>query len=171
MYSRFVLRYPRTFTPAECDLALLSASEIYGAAARVCMWQTDGGIVIIFSSPLFLTRSLLCQLTDSEPPAHHLPQPNMSLSYSINTHLIQQTHHSTLLLSIKRHLPSALPSVNSLNNPCHLLALLWLIQPRHTLCNLSVNLSAPPRSHFSQIPCQFPVFLPISNKRQNPSLI
>lgn len=133
------------------------------------MWQTDGGIAIIFSSPLFLTRflSLLRQPTDSETPAHHLPQPNMSLSHSINTHLIQHTRHSTLLLSIKRHLPSALPSVNSLNNPCHLPALLWLIQARHTLCNLSVNLSAPPRP----IPRHFPVFSPISNKRQNPSLI
>lgn len=122
------------------------------------------------SSPLFLTRSLFAnwlilshQLTTSPNQTCH--------SATASTHTIQQTPHSTLLLYIKCHLPSALPSVNSLNNPCHLLALLWLIQPRHTLCNLSVNLSAPPRSHFSQILRQFPVFSPISNKRQNPSLI
>lgn len=146
------------FRLAECDLALLSASEIYGAAAGVCMWQTDGGIVIIFFPPLFLTRSLFWQLNDSKPPVH-LPQQNMSLSSSINTHTWSSSRHSTLLLSIKQHLPSALPSVNSLNNPCHLLALQWLIQSRHTLCNLSVNLSTSPRSPFLTDPASVSSFL------------
>lgn len=128
------------FRPAECDLALLSASEIYGAAAGVCMWQTDGGIAIIFFPPLFLTRSLFLAIDWFWAAG--------SLSYSINTHSWSSTHHSTFLLSVKRHLPIALPSVNSLNNPCHLLALQWLVQLCHTLCNLSVNHSTCPWSPF-----------------------
>lgn len=107
-----------TFRPTECDLALLSASEIYGASTGVCMWQTDEGIVIFFSFALSHTVN-----PDSGRPLFTSPNKNMSLNYSINTHRdAWSSKRVTQLsfLSIKHQLPSALPSVNLLNNPCHL---------------------------------------------------
>lgn len=74
---------------------------------------------------LLLSHTVSPGNPDSGRPLSTSPNKNMSLNYSINTH--RDAWSSKLItqlsfLSIKHRLPSALPSVNLLNNLCHL----WL---------------------------------------------
>lgn len=104
-----MVRDPRTFRPAECDLALLSASEIYGSAAGVCMWQTDGGIEIVFFSPLFLTHSLF--LATYWFLSHRFTSPNKTChSATVSTHtldpaLLTQPSFCLLNSTFHKHYP------------------------------------------------------------------
>lgn len=142
---------------AECDPALLSASEIYrGAAGLACGKQMVASWSSSLSSSFLFSLSLIARLHISadfaKPPHSFYPNKNTRHSSSAQcTHMFRSQSNSSLKLFIViLQLPSTFSSVNPLNGRCPVLPVHCTLQTHkhmHTLNNLQVNHSALSWSH------------------------